>query len=607
MDNELRFKLAPRPVLKPALQQGRIVDVRGVPLAASYRLTVGIRPDGRGLVLGANECSQQGLTDVAGLRAVAAGGRHALGLRCDGTLAAYGCNIYGECDVAGWSGIAAIGAMWQVSYGLLRNGHCLAVGDNYYGQCDVGAWRDVASLASGVGGAHFSAVTAAGRCLAVGANYEGQCEVAGWSGVVAVAVGGGFTVGLKADGSVLAVGWNAYGQCEVSSWTSIKAVAATDEASVGLRTDGTLVTAGRNNYGELNVSTWTDVQAIATGAWHTVGIRSDGTVLATGRNQSGECAVSNLTLATSTASLATLRAQGKGVAYGDPEGGELRGPYLTGCAAGRQCYDLFLQKQKTGRLVTLRMQSPYTLCGYSADAATLIVDFSAGSQRLARQGAACLVQGSSGSGLRLPAAPSTPAGVVPCAYTAADFEPIRQPCSFVLGFDYRGDIDYTQGGVVQPGRVAVPLRLAIGAYAAGQAPIDAPAFELSVESVYEEWSEPLPGGGETWFSGWRWHLVLELDGGLYGAQDTRRLRLSTCETSQVDGQWHTHAVEYLRQAPGVDEVRYYVDDLLVSTVSVGVDFGSWSAAIPSGAAKLMAANLLNDSFYTLDSMSVSIL
>lgn len=604
---ETNFILSARPLVEVSLQAGGPALTPAARLAASYDQSLGLTPDGEVLILGDNTYGQFGLAGVTGAVSVAAGGRHALALLSTGTVLAAGGDAYGACQVGLWEEAIGIGAMWLASYALRKDGRCLAVGDNARGQCEVGHWREVVALASGLGDFHFAAVTADGRCLAAGDNSFGECEVADWRGLTAVAVGSCWTLGLKKDGTCLAVGDNGYGQCEVSSWTEVVAITATGAASIGLRADGTLLTAGLDQYGSLNVGSWSAITGVAAGCWHTLGLKSDGSVLAAGRNRGGECAVGGWRLASDSAALQRYRAKGAGLDYAKASEQGLRGPFLTGCASGRQCYELSLQRRNVDLELSVLLDSPATLCAYEQSEGALLLEGSmSGNRRLARQGAALLAPGRSGAGIRLLGPPDeyalvSPPAATPCVYTE-DLDWLREPCSFELAFDYQGDTDYTQGGAVTPTRVYAPLRLALGAFVGAATPllpIGTPTFECFIENAYEQWTED----GSV-FRGWRWRLRLLINNALYGQSGTTKLRLSTNLSEQVDGRWRRHALVYERRPQDGDRVHYYLDESWISTTELGPELGSWSVPLAAGGARFLAANLMPGVSYTLDNLAI---
>jgi hypothetical protein len=609
--SETNFLLSARPVVDVSLEAGGPALTPAVGLAASYDLSLGLTPEGAVVSLGDDAYGQQGLAGITGAVSVAAGGRHVLALLASGAVLAAGDageSGFGVCDVGLWEDVIGIGAMWLVSYALRKDGRCLAVGDNARGQCEVGHWREVAALASGVGDYHFAAVTGDGRCLATGDNSYGECEVSDWRGIKAVAVGSCWTLGLRADGVCLAVGDNYYGQCAVSEWTEVVAITATGTASVGLRADGTLLTAGLDLYGGLDVGAWTGVTSVAAGYWHLLGLKADGSVLATGRNRRGECAVSGWRLATSLPPVQSVRAKRAGVAYVEASAQGLRGPYTTGCASGRQCYELSLRRRKVDLELTVKLDSPYTLCAYEKDADAVTLDAGeTGAGRLARWGAATLAPGRGGAGIRLPGPPDeyallSPRAAAPCVYTE-DLAWLREPCSFELAFDYLPGVDYTQGGSVAPTRVYAPLRLAVGTFAGESsplAPIGEAAFEWRIDCAYEQWTE----NGAS-FQGWRWRLKLLLNGALYGRTGIKTLSLSTNLIAQVDGQWRRHALVYERRPASADQVHYYLDENWISTTELDAEYGVWTEAITEGGARLLAANLMPGTLYTLDNLTIA--
>ena len=264
-------------------------------LSAGVFHTVGVRSDGKAIVVGADKdewgikigrCNVEGW---GGLMAVSAGEKHTVGLRRDGTAVAVGDNYYDQCNVDGWSDLVAVSAGGKHTVGLRSDGTVVAAGAHMDSQCNVDGWRDIVAVSAG--GKHTVGIRSDGTAVAVGIDGDGLCNVDSWSDLVAVSAGGKHTVGLRSDGTVVAAGENMDGQCNVDDWKDIVAVSAGYNHTVGLRSDGTAVAVGWNDYGQCNVDGWKDIVAVSAGAGYTVGLRSDGTVVAVGSNKDDRCNV----------------------------------------------------------------------------------------------------------------------------------------------------------------------------------------------------------------------------------------------------------------------------------------------------------------------------
>ena len=111
--------------------------------------------------------------------------------------------------------------------------------------------------------------------------------------LVAIAVGGDHSLGLKSDGTIVAWGSNGYGQCNVPAPNAdFVAVAGGDWHSLGLKSDGTIVAWGNNAHGQCDVpAPNADFVAVAGGWYHSLGLKSDGTIVAWGCNSDGQCNV----------------------------------------------------------------------------------------------------------------------------------------------------------------------------------------------------------------------------------------------------------------------------------------------------------------------------
>ena len=253
-------------------------------------------------------CFQTGTADAVNPQ-VAASYRITLGLKADGTVVAVGNNDHGQCNLSSWTSIVQVAASLYHTVGLKADGSVVATGGG-----DVSSWTGIIQVAAG--DSHTVGLKADGTVVAVGNNSSGQCNVAGWTGIMQVAAGSGHTIGLKVDGSVVATGegdvssWTsivqvaagifivglksdgsvvATGEGDVSSWTSIVQVAAGLGHIVGLKSDGTVVAVGDNYFVQCNVDSWTNIIKVAAGFAHTVGIKTDGRVVAIGYNEYGQC------------------------------------------------------------------------------------------------------------------------------------------------------------------------------------------------------------------------------------------------------------------------------------------------------------------------------
>src|SRR5690606_30838196 len=85
---------------------------------------------------------------------IAAGYRHSVALRPDGTVVAVGYDRYGQCRVEGWRDVVAVAAGSghtgnAHTVGLRADGTVLAVGWNEHGQCEVGDWSEIVAIATG--------------------------------------------------------------------------------------------------------------------------------------------------------------------------------------------------------------------------------------------------------------------------------------------------------------------------------------------------------------------------------------------------------------------------------------------------------------------------
>jgi alpha-tubulin suppressor-like RCC1 family protein len=202
----------------------------------------------------------QGLSEV---KAIAVGNQHSLALKTDGTVWAWGLNSSGQLgngaggigaksskpvQVSNLSGVKAIAAGTYHSLALKSDGTVWAWGDNYNGQLGTGSYYSSktpvavkttsGSILGGVtsiaaGGYHSLALKIDGTVRAWGENSDGQLGngvagtsiptpvvVSNLSGVKTLAGGVYHSLALKTDGTVRAWGWNFYGQLGDGTYNS---------------------------------------------------------------------------------------------------------------------------------------------------------------------------------------------------------------------------------------------------------------------------------------------------------------------------------------------------------------------------------------------------
>jgi alpha-tubulin suppressor-like RCC1 family protein len=191
-----------------------------------------------------------------GIDAIAAGAEHGLALKDDGTVWAWGYNFFGQLgngtttdsssskpvQVSELVGIKAIAAGGSFSLALKDDGTVWAWGDNRFGQLGDGTFTEgtvTTCEITGGGGRMISSCP--------GSNTPVQMSEVG--GIEAIAAGGAHGLALKDDGTVWAWGYNQFGQLgngtttlstspgintpvQVGNLSAVKAIAAGSDHSL---------------------------------------------------------------------------------------------------------------------------------------------------------------------------------------------------------------------------------------------------------------------------------------------------------------------------------------------------------------------------------------
>lgn len=263
-------------------------------LSAGMWHTVALRKDGTVIAIGINENYQCEVNEWTDIVSVYAGDGLTFGIKKDGSLMATpaAAFIVSNEDISALNDIIAVAASPFNFICLHIDGTVSAFGDNSENQCDVGDWNNIIDIATY--GGHTVGLKSDGTVMAIGLNDYNQCDVSGWTDIIDIEVGPGATFGLKKDGTVLAVGMDELNQLKVSGWTDIKDISTGAFLVIGLKKDGTVVATGSNTHEQLNVGEWNDIVAIDAGYDHVVGLKSDGTVVATGTNHMNQCMVDEM-------------------------------------------------------------------------------------------------------------------------------------------------------------------------------------------------------------------------------------------------------------------------------------------------------------------------
>jgi alpha-tubulin suppressor-like RCC1 family protein len=189
-------------------------------LNANWNQAAAVRSNGTVVTWG--EISGTLPADLTNAVMATVGDRFALALRSDGTVTAWGTNYNHQCDVpTNLASVRAVAAGWYHSVALLEDGTVAAWG--YAGHSTWGITNPPSGLSNVVavaaGGYHTLALKADGTVEAWGAGKTntgngsylgaewGQCMIpAGLSNVVAISAGGYHSMALTAAGSVVVWG-----------------------------------------------------------------------------------------------------------------------------------------------------------------------------------------------------------------------------------------------------------------------------------------------------------------------------------------------------------------------------------------------------------------
>jgi alpha-tubulin suppressor-like RCC1 family protein len=313
------------------VQVSNLSGLKGID--AGDRHSLALKTDGTVWAWGSNEFGQLGdgtptssdtpinVSSLSGIQAIAAGDDHSLALQTDGTVWIWGHNDFGQLGdgtsgtdrktpvkVSNLSGVKAIAAGGKHSLALKTDGTVWTWGYNYYGQLGDGTTTNSSTPVQVSG---ETPTNAPPNSALVSPPVQGN----NLSGVTAITAGRDYSLALKEDATVRAWGNNRFGQLgdanyntsrktpvKVSNLSGVKAIAAGDDHNLALKTDGTVWAWGYNYYGQLGngtsgtdrnptplqVSNLSGVQSMAAGSIHSLALKTDGTVWAWGNNHYGQ-------------------------------------------------------------------------------------------------------------------------------------------------------------------------------------------------------------------------------------------------------------------------------------------------------------------------------
>lgn len=247
-------------------------------LAAGYRHSVGLQPNGRVLAAGNNNFGQCDVSEWQDVIQVAAGAMHTLGLRTDGTVYATGNNSFGQCDVSGWTDIVCVAASAYGSIGLKKDGTVVASSSF---ESDVSGWHGVTIVAGGSYSAGCLYEPDGMLCTHPG----GQMKSA--EGLTSLCVCGPVSAGIDENGSLVT------NYPKPPKWKDLACLSLSESGLVGVTKGGKAISymfRGRRET-EFEIE-GNAVEAAASGT-HILVMNEAGHVFAFGLNDQGQCDVSD--------------------------------------------------------------------------------------------------------------------------------------------------------------------------------------------------------------------------------------------------------------------------------------------------------------------------
>jgi hypothetical protein len=295
-----------------------------------------------------------------------------------------------------------------------------------------------------------------------------------------------------------------------------------------------------------------------------------------------------------------------GITYTDPgEDVAILGPYTTGCAPGRQCYDVPLQRALHGTLVRVSLQAQATILGryHRREDGGVRVTFDGGQVGVLYGTSEPAVQtctGGDGS-TAIRCASSQPDAFIG-AVTSDGVEALAQPCSWFMAWDHRSpDADVS----ADTQELVTFTRILAGVGVTGDTPGNPNGLWTEHWAGFYVRYTSLNSAGKFY-----WFLTLTMRDYLFDGGDrstTFDLNMLPSDARLVDGQWHSYRL-WFDNAGAHPVVTLYVDGVLEFEYE-DTRVGPWQYPLDDLRAILGAILPTNytDQVYELDNLEIGAL